>query len=135
MLNSAHGVGEGTPAVSEADLQSGEVIENPAHQEGDDGGGGLGRHPHQPGQPVLGEPAAHLHVPRVDKQHRAGLLAGLHGERKICTVSGKDLSFWQHVEHFWENSFFFPCGPTFNIYFSNFFRQKYKLLIKCWLLW
>ena len=77
VLDPPHGVRERPAAVSEADLQSREVVENSAHEEGDDGGGGLGRHADQPGQPVLGEPAAHLHVPGVDEQHRPGVLAGL----------------------------------------------------------
>ena len=94
VLDSAHGVGEGTAAMSEADLQSREVVKDAAHQEGDDGGGGLGRHPDQPGQPVLGEPAAHLHVPGVDEQHRPGVLTGL--TSKVRTETGEITSNLVH---------------------------------------
>ena len=53
-------------------------VEDAAHQQAADGGGGLGGHAHQPGQPVLGVAAAHRHVPRVDKQRGAQILARLH---------------------------------------------------------
>ena len=53
-------------------------VEDAAHQQAADGGGGLGGHAHQPGQPVLGVPAPHRHVPRVDKQRGAQILARLH---------------------------------------------------------
>ena len=62
---------------SEQNLEAGEVVQDSPHQQGDDGSGGLCRHPNQPGQPVLGEPSTHSHVPRVDKQHCPSLLAGL----------------------------------------------------------
>ena len=78
MLYSTHCVGEGASAMSETDLEPRESVEDTAHEEAADGGGGLRRHPHQPRQPVLGVPAPHRHVPRVDKQRGAQILARLH---------------------------------------------------------
>jgi hypothetical protein len=42
-------------------LEAGEVMEDAAHEEAADGCGSLCRHPHQPGQPVLGLPAQVLY--------------------------------------------------------------------------
>ena len=63
--------------MSETDLEPRESVEDTAHEEAADGGGGLRRHPHQPRQPVLGVPAPAEHVPGVDKQRRPQVLARL----------------------------------------------------------
>ena len=69
-------------------------MEDPAHEEGTDGGGRLGGHPDEPGEPVLGVSAPHHHVPRVDEQAGTEVFRGLQVRIKIVVVLSIYLSIY-----------------------------------------
>ena len=79
-------------------LQLGEPLKDSAHKNTTNGSGGFCWHSylctsrmeslkreflcfkgysHQPGKPIFGHAAPHLHVPRMDKEHCSQVLAGL----------------------------------------------------------
>ena len=108
-------------------LQLGKPLENSAHKNATDGGGGFCWHSylcrrrkeslkrellctksysHQPGKPIFGHASPHLHVPRVDEEHSSQVLARLvdrihlPGIQVPTLTAGTNLEAWHPQLHY-----------------------------------
>merc|ERR1719483_1071986 len=91
--------------MGKADLEPGEVLEDPAHEKRADSSGCLCRHSHQSGQPVLGHSSPHLHVPGMHKEHSPEILRCLVDRVELLGIQvpvphmGTYLETWEPQVH------------------------------------